>query len=63
MLQADLVLQPFMERFALAMPEFAGYDVHSACGGDVGAWLHTMAARPSCKMASPDHALFLAALR
>ena len=62
-LQADLVLQPFMERFALAMPAFASFDVHSTGRGRVGAWLQTMAEAPSCKIASPDPELFLAAVR
>ncbi len=63
LMQADLILFPFIERFALAMPEFAAYDVQKACGGSVGAWLSSMAERPSCKIASADPNLFLKALR
>ena len=61
--QADLVLQPSLERFALAMPEFAGYDLRRALGGALAVWLDAMADRPSCHIASPDPELFLAAMR
>ena len=61
--QADLILQPFLERFALAMPEFAGYDLRRALGGALAGWLDAMADRPSCHIASPDPELFLAAMR
>ena len=62
-LQADLILQPFLERFALAMPEFAGYDVRQALDGSLAVWLSAMADRPSCQIASPDPKLFLSAMR
>ncbi|BDA48804.1 probable protein IN2-1 homolog B [Coccomyxa sp. Obi] len=59
---ADLIIFPFMERFALAK-EFTGYDVHDALGGSIGAWLSSMAERPSCKMASANSTLLLEAFR
>lgn len=62
LLQADLIIFPFMERFALAK-EFTGYDVHDALGGSIGAWLSSMAERPSCKMASANSTLLLEAFR
>ncbi|KAK9917805.1 hypothetical protein WJX75_008460 [Coccomyxa subellipsoidea] len=60
---ADLVLFPFIERFAIAMPEFAAYDVRHAFGGSIGAWLSSMAERPACRIASADSSLLLEAFR
>ncbi|CAL8463333.1 g2867 [Coccomyxa elongata] len=59
---ADLIIFPFMERFALAKV-FTGYDVHDALGGSIGTWLSSMAERPSCKAASANHTLLLEAFK
>ena len=47
-MQADIVLFPFIDRFALCAPRHAGYDVRGACGGAIGKWLDAMSARQSC---------------
>jgi hypothetical protein len=62
-LQADIVLYPFMERFAFAMPEFAGYDVMRAFDGTIGRWLSAVSNRRSSMLASADANLFRAAIR
>lgn len=61
--QADIIMFPFIERFSLAMPEHAGYDLASALNGSIGDWLATMAKRPSSLMACADPALMKAAFR
>lgn len=58
----DLTYYPFAERFALAMPEFAGLDMHKTSLA-VSRWLEVMEDRPAVQMASPKADLFLAALR
>ena len=62
MLQVDLIYYPFAERFALAMPEFTGLDVHKTSQA-VSGWLEVMEDRPAVQMASPKADLFLAALK
>ena len=57
-----LTYYPFAERFALAMPEFAGLDMHKTSQA-VSRWLEVMEDRPAVQMASPKADLFLAALR
>ena len=52
-----------MERFALAMPEFTGYDPCDACDGIMSAWLEAMMQLTSCQLASPDAKLFQQAIR
>lgn len=37
--QADIILFPFMERFALAMPEFSSYDFRSNSDEAINKWL------------------------
>lgn len=37
--QADLVIFPFMERFELAMPIFSGYHPNDCCSGRICTWL------------------------
>ena len=49
-LQADLVIFPFVDRFALCAPKHAGYNVSAAWDGAIGDWLDAMSARPSCKV-------------
>lgn len=62
-MQVDLLYFPFMERFALAMPEFTGYDPCDACDGVMSAWLEAMMQLTSCQLASPDAKLFQQAIR
>ena len=52
-----------MERFALAIPEFTGYDPCDACDGIMSAWLEAMMQLTSCQLASPDAKLFQQAIR
>ena len=54
---------PFMERFALAMPEFTDYDPRAACDGVVAAWLEALQKLGCCRQASANEKLFLQALR
>ena len=61
--QADLVYIPFMERFALALPAFANYDVRGACEGSIGKWLDAMQQLPCCQVASAEPRLLLQAFR
>ena len=61
LLQVDLIYYPFAERFALAMPKFAGLDMHGTSQA-VSGWLGVMEGRPAVQMASPKADLFLAAL-
>lgn len=61
--QADLLYFPFMERFALAMPEFTGYDPCDACDEVMSQWLKAMMQQTSCQLASPDAKLFQQAIR
>ena len=58
--QADLLYFPFMERFALAMPEFTGYDPRDEI---MSQWLEAMMQQTSCQLASPDAKLFQQAIR
>lgn len=60
---ADLALYPFVQRFAVGAPEFAGYDVRGAQGGAAGEWLQAMRARASCAATTADNAALLAAYR
>ena len=61
MLQVDLIYYPFAERFALAMPKFAGLDMHKTSQA-ISDWLDVMQDRPAVQLASPKADLFLAAL-
>ena len=61
--QADLVIFPFVDRFALCAPYHAGYDVRTACDGAIGEWLNTMSARPSCKVSCANAEGLLQAYR
>lgn len=54
---------PFMERFALALPEFTSYDVRGACGGSIGRWLDAMQELHCCQVAAAEPQLLLQALR
>lgn len=58
---ADVVTYPFMRRFDVGMRQFCSYDVSSALGGSVGAWLAAMGKRESCRITSADDALLLRA--
>ena len=62
-MQADLVIFPFVDRFALCTPKHAGYDVHGALDGAIGAWLAAMSARPSCKNSRANSEALLQAYR
>lgn len=61
--QADLIIFPFVDRFALCTPSVAAYDVREACDGAIGAWLDAMSARPSCKVSCANSEAFLQAYR
>lgn len=63
LLQADLLYFPFMERFALSMPEFTGYNPCDACDGVMSDWLEAMGYLTCCQLASADNKLFQQALR
>lgn len=52
-----------MERFALAMPEFTGYDPCDACDEIMSQWLEAMTQQTSCQLASPNAKLFQQAIR
>ncbi|KAL3135361.1 hypothetical protein ABBQ32_007549 [Trebouxia sp. C0010 RCD-2024] len=60
---ADLLYFPFMERFALSMPEFTGFDPCDACDGIMSDWLEAMGHLTCCQLASADDKLFQQALR
>lgn len=57
---ADILVYPFISRFAVAAP-LTGYDVAAAGGGAIGAWLAAWASRPSAAATAADPALLLAA--
>lgn len=59
-LQADLIYMPFMERFTIAMPTFAGYDLPT---GAVKRWCEAMQQRDSVQVAAADPQKLLAAYR
>lgn len=61
--QADLIYMPFMERFALALPEFANFSVTEACGGSIGNWLEAMQQLECCQVAAAEPQLLLKAFR
>lgn len=63
MMQADLAIFPFAQRFAIACPEFCGFDMRAACGGSIGKWLGAIEARPAVAAASPDSDKFLTAMK
>ena len=52
-----------MERFALALPEFASYDVRAACDGSIGNWLDAMQQLECCQVAAANPQLLLQAFR
>lgn len=54
---------PFMERFALALPEFANFSVTEACDGGIGKWLKAMQKLECCQLAAADPQLLLEAFR
>ena len=54
---------PFMERFAIAMPEFTPYDPSQACDGKIEQWLTEMRKLECCQKAAPDAKLFLQAIK
>lgn len=60
---ADIAVYPFVKRFAVACPEFSGYDVYKALNGAVGKWLKAMEERPACRVSSADDGLLLKAYR
>ena len=62
-MQADIVLFPFIDRFALCAPRHAGYDVQAACGGAIGQWLDVMSARQSCIVSCANSDALLQAYR
>lgn len=62
-MQADLIIFPFVDRFALCAPNHAGCDVREACDGAIGAWLNAMSARPSCKVSCANPEALLQAYR
>ena len=62
-MQADIVLFPFIDRFALCAPRHAGYDVQAACGGAIGKWLDAMSARQSCMVSCANSDALLQAYR
>ena len=61
--QADLIIFPFVDRFALCAPSIAAYNVREACNGAIGAWLDAMSARPSCKVSCANSEALLHAYR
>ena len=62
-LQADLVIFPFVDRFALCASKHASYNVSAAGDGAIGAWLKAMSARPSCKVSCASSEKLLQAYR
>lgn len=54
---------PFMERFALVLPEFANFSLTEACHGDIGSWLTAMQQLECCQLAAADPQLLLKAFR
>ena len=61
--QADLLYMPFMERFALALPDLTASDLRPACEGIMKPWLEAMGQLACCQQAFPDSKLFQQALR
>ena len=59
---ADILVYPFIKRFAVAAP-LTGFDVEAALGGAIGGWLAAMDARPACRATAADSGLLLAAFR
>ncbi|GMH40021.1 hypothetical protein BSKO_07925 [Bryopsis sp. KO-2023] len=60
---ADISIFPFIERFALAFPEFSGYDPRECCNGKLGAWLDTMQNQKASQVTMANRDLLLDALR
>lgn len=58
---ADLAVYPFVARFAVGAPEFAGYGVRTALGGVAGEWLRAMRERASGAVTTADDAALLKA--
>ena len=59
---ADILVYPFLKRFAVAAP-LTGYAVEAAGGGSIGRWLAAMDARPSCATTAADPQLLLEAFK
>lgn len=59
---ADILVYPFIQRFAVASP-LTGYDVGGAAGGAVGRWLAAINERPSAAATAADPALLLEAFK
>ncbi len=59
---ADILVYPFIKRFAVAAP-LTGYNVETPLGGAIGGWLAAMDGRPSCRATAANSELLLAALR
>ena len=60
---ADIAVYPFVKRFAVACPEFSGYDVYGILDGVVGKWLRAMEERPTCRISTANDELLLKAYR
>lgn len=59
---ADILVAPFIRRFAVAAP-LIGYDCRAVGGGAIGRWLDALHVRPSGAAAAADSELLLAAFR
>lgn len=59
---ADIVVAPFIRRFAVTAP-LVGYDSRTVGGGAVGRWLDALHARPSGAAVAADPELLLEAFR
>ena len=62
---ADIIVYPFLSRFALAAKHFSNFNIsQTADGGDlVDKWLKDMRARPSCEITTPNEQCLLSAFQ